>query len=503
MKGVSHGYQKRDEYKMSNKFNKCQASERTDLLLEMIVQNDGFGFTSSIASALTHAELEIQALNETVESIKRLKPDCDKLDYVLAASSGALCGVIDIFLVAKPGESLFGDISDKWFANRTIDFAKLCGWNSKGNESLSSAIGFLEKKFKIPYDQRGVGDAARFVFDLNPINHHFKSLSHNPSLCGLFFSILDQFANSSHFVSDAELISLLEADGKFELHGNDVPSKLFCAFANWFGHLISDMSGSSSSKGRGMGIPSPLWTWTNDIIALKRKLNIPVSHFDKTANELALNIYKEGYDARFQSAQAIPVFINEMLVRLIYAIRRLLKYFSETDKGTRSFALIWKTCEPFTNPTVKRMLTLAHGTFCLLDIGDATIRGFIAGAGTFNPSEFFLSLNIIGVGRFTISLYGETKREINYLKAEREASLATKEETIVENYIDGLKMLSEQYDDDILLTFVNDLRKSDAYIVAFQNSAILAELRNTPADKILKSKADIDCYFLGSNNHER
>lgn len=467
------------------------------ILLEMSVGNDEFVFTSSIASALTHAELEIQALDETVKSIKGLKPDCDKLDYVLAASSGALCGVIDIFLVGKPGESPLGDISDKWFANRTIDFAKLFGWNSKGNESLSSAIGFLEKKFKVPYDQRGVGDAASFVFDLNPTNHHFKSLAHNPSLCGLFFSILDQFTNSSHFISDGELISLLEADGKFELQGNDVPSKLFCAFVNWFGHLISDMSGSSSSKGRGMGIPSPLWTWTNDIISLKRRLNIPVSHFDKAANELALNIYKEGYDARYQSAQAIPVFINEMLVRLIYALRRLIKYFSETDKGTRSLALMWKTCEPFTNPTVKRMLTVAHGTFCLLDIGDATIRGVAAGAGTFNPTEFFLRLNIVGVGRFTISLYGETKREINYLKAEREASFATKEKSIVENYMDGLKILSEQYDDDNLLTFVNDLRESDMYIVAFQNSAKLAELRNAPADKILKSKEDTDSYFRG------
>lgn len=482
---------------MNKIFNKSETSERTDLILEMSVEDDGFCFTSSIATALTHAELEIQAIDETIESIKELKSNCDKLDYVLAASSGALCGVIDIFLVGKPGESPLGDITDKWFANRTIDFAKLCGWNSKGNESLSSAIRFLEKKFKIPYDQRGTGDAASFVFELNPSNHHFKSLAHNPSLLGLFFSILNQFMNSSDFISNGELISLVEADGNFELHGNNVPSKLFCAFVNWFSHLISDMSGSSSSKGRGMGIPSPLWTWTNDIIALKSMLNIRVSNFDKTVNELALNIYKEGYDARFQSAQVIPVFINEMLVRLIYAIRRLVKYFSETEKGDRSFALIWKTCEPFKNPTVKRMLTVAHGTFCLLDIGDATIRGFMAGTGTFNPTEFFLRLNIIGVGRFSISLYGETKREINYLKTERGTLLATKEKTIIKNYIDGLKILSEQYDDDNLLTFVNDLKESDMYIVAFQKSTELAELRRAPGDKYLRSKEDIDFYFRG------
>ncbi len=64
--------------------------------------------------------------------------------------------------------------------------------------------------------------------------------------------------NTSHFISDGQLISLQDADGKFELRGNDIPSKLFCGFSNWFGHVISDISGSSSSSKRGMGIPSPL-----------------------------------------------------------------------------------------------------------------------------------------------------------------------------------------------------------------------------------------------------
>ena len=45
--------------------------------------------------------------------------------------------------------------------------------------------------------------------------------------------------------------------------------------------------------------------------------------------------------------------------------------------------------------------------------------------------------------------------------------------------------------------FIDDLEKSDAYAEAFGKSAILAELRNVPANKILKSKLDIDKYFGG------
>lgn len=54
----------------------------------------------------------------------------------------------DIMRIGKPGESALGNLTDKWVKNRTVDFAKLMGW--KG-ECDHSAIGFLERKFKIPY----------------------------------------------------------------------------------------------------------------------------------------------------------------------------------------------------------------------------------------------------------------------------------------------------------------------------------------------------------------
>lgn len=469
---------------------------KSDIILDLNIDDDRFGFATSIDEALAQAEVELVVLNETVESIKELKPQCDKLDYILAASSGALCGVIDIFLVGKPDESPLGDITDKWFANRTIDFVKLCGYKGDKN-SLSSAINFLEEKFKIPYDQSVGGGIFRELINLTPSNHHFKSLGHNPTLLGLFFSILNQFTNTSDFVSNGELISLNNSDGKFELQGKNIPSKLFCGIANWIGHLISDVSGSSGSKGRGMGIPSPIWAWSNDVIAIKAKLNIPVTEFDKSVNELALKLFKKGYDVRFQTTQAIPVFINEMIVRLLYSIRRLIGYYISVPKNDRSWGLLWKSCEPFSNATVKRMLTVAHGTFCIIDIGDATIRGFEKGIGSFNVFEFVLRLNVVGVGRFAISLYGETKRAISYDHVRESSDFAAKEITIVENYIEGLKILSAKYDDARLLTFIADFKKSDAYIKAFERSVQLAELRNVPANRILKDKADIDRYFGG------
>lgn len=469
------------------------------LVLELTATENKYEFAQSISSALSRAEGELleidERIAETEKTLKELTPECDKMDYVLSASSGALCGIIDIFLVGKPGESPVGDITDKWFANRTKDFAKFCKWDNSRDDSLKSAIKYLEKKFKIPYDQSVGGSIFRDLINLTPNNHHFKSLGHNPTLLGLFFSILNQFTNTSSFVSEGELITLNNSDGHFELEGHDIPSELFCGFVNWFGHLISDISGSFGSKGRGMGIPSPIWSWTNDIITIKRKIGIPASEFDKTINNLALEIYKKGYDTRFQVAQAIPVLINEMMVRIIYSIRRAIHYFSVTQKENRSFKLLWKMCEPFSNATVKRMLTVAHGTFCLVDIGDATIHGFVTGGGSFNAVEFFMRLNIIGVGRFAFSLYGEVSRGVKSSDASETIYFLKREKIIINDYIDGLLYLSEMYDDKLLLKFTEDLRTSDLYVQAFDKSVKLAEQRKVPSEKILRTKRDIDNYF--------
>lgn len=470
------------------------------VLFEIKDAGDKFEFDTTIEKELNQAQLELANLNETIDTIKSLKPECDKLDYSLAVSSGALCGIMDIFLVGgDPVNSPLTALTDNWVDNRVKDFAKLCGWPAKNGDSLASAIRYLENKFAIPYDQHGAGDAGQSIFGLTPTNHHFKSLAHHPSLLGLFFSILDQFTNQSHFVTVGELISLQKADSGFELKGENLLSKLFCAFTNWFGHLVSDVAGSSGSKGRGMGIPSPLWTWTSDIIAIKRTLKIPVSDFNQSMNEIAMKIFTQGYDIRFQVAQSIPVLINELVVRLFYSIRRMLQYFNGYAKEEWIMKNLWNSCEPFSNPTVKRMLTIAHGTFCLIDLSDATIQGMGVGVTAFNPVVFFMRVNIIGIGRFTISLYGETNRRIQLFKHKQPLSTIKQEKILVEYYLEGLQNLADIYDDSDLMIFIKDFSNSQVYQKAFEASIELAEKRKVTPEKILRTKQDIDVYFGGKS----
>ena len=120
------------------------ANNPSIVILEMTAGESSFEFANNIETALSSAEAELFEIEtriaETEDTLKSLTPECDKVDYILSAASGALCGIVDIFLVGKPGESPIGDLTDKWFAERTKSFAKLCKWDSTKDDSLKSAI---------------------------------------------------------------------------------------------------------------------------------------------------------------------------------------------------------------------------------------------------------------------------------------------------------------------------------------------------------------------------
>lgn len=463
------------------------------VIVDLTIGNSGFDTSSVIASEIEIASVELDVIDETIAAVDECCPHCDKIDYAIASGSGMICSLIDIFLVGVPGQdSVLGNISDKWIDDCVERFAKLNGWSPE--KYKSSAISFLERLYKVPYDQRGCGDAGMEIFELDPSNHHFKSLGHQPSLIGLVFSIIDQFTNQSHFVTNDQLIALEEANDKFILHGSTFLGKLFCGFVNWFGHLVSDVAGSNCSTTRGMGIPSPIWSWVNSLIVLKSKLGLPDTEFNRRLCEIAVEVYKAGVDFRFAVAQSVPVIMNELIVRLFYSIRKYVNIYKAGKMHLYTWKEIWNICKPFKNPTLIRMLTVAHGTFCALDLGDATIRAFIKGGGYFNPVEFFVRLNVVGFGRLTIALYGEAKMSIRIKEAKHRAMFARKERYVIEDYIRGLNELSCYYNDRNFSNVVEALTQSKDAKSVFEQSIQIAKSRNV--ENPLLTKTDIDNYFF-------
>lgn len=211
-------------------------------------------------------------------------------------------------------------------------------------------------------------------------NHHMLSLSHSPSVIGLFFSILNQFTSTSTFIANGELITI---DTKtFELKGGNFPAKLFCGVANWFGHIMSDVAGSTGSRGntgRGTGVVIPFY----ELFQFCKFGKFQIGKDRQDLATLAIRAFQEGYDLRYGMAMAVPVLITDLCIRLVWALRRRFQY-----------EIPLKECIPTQKHEDLRMLLLVGtGTLCVMDGVDAGIRS----GG--NALAFFMRLNLIAWGR--------------------------------------------------------------------------------------------------------
>jgi len=315
---------------------------------------------------------------------------CDKYDYLIAVSCGAIAGLVDIFLTGVPGESVLGKWSDAQTDRIVMAFAKRAGWKGadKG-KGIASAIGYLEKTFPVNYDQRYTSDVGG-AFQMGTRNHHFKSLAHSPSPIGLFFSILDQFQSKASFVANGQLIRI--DTEHFELKGDTFHAKLFCGFCNWIGHIMSDVAGSSGSRGsgasgRGSGIAIPFY----ELLQFADVGEIQIGKARQSFAMLMTRVFQEGYDARFGVAMALPVILNELFIRVIWVIKQ--HFYHNRD---------WNECIPSSkHADLRCMLIVGNFTLCIFDGADAFIRS----GG--NPIQFVMRLNIIAWFKLVLMIFKE------------------------------------------------------------------------------------------------
>ena len=353
-------------------------------------------------------------LEEYNKQLKKFTNQADALDYTVAISSGILAGIVDSFFV---GNFSFKD-GKAWSNHKVNDFvmniAKKKGYkglkkNGVVKFKLSGAINFLEDEFKIPSDNIWSGKNLNIWTG----SHHLDDLAHHPTPIGLVASIISQFTEKAYFQNRFGENLCLDITDK-GLIGNSFSEKIFAGTVNWFYHLVSDMSGSNKTAGVGMGIPGPLLSLAKEFSMLPgiNKTSLP-----KILNNIFTN-KKNRFDLRAElgvlhqlGKQAIPVILNEVLVRVFYFFSRLIKEYKE--KGNFK-DIEWENVLPYKNRTLTRMLTISSGTFLAFDLLDAGIRS----AG--NWGAFVLRVNFVNVGRFTVSCYNEYKMEREKEKIEKD-----------------------------------------------------------------------------------
>lgn len=396
-------------------------------------------------------EIQFMDKGENVKQTMRCGK-CDRYDYLIAVGCGVLSGLIDSFFVGAPGDSTLEKWADGRVDTAVIRFAKEMGWNPKEKniDNVNSAIGFLEhgrnstspnefNGFKVNYDQRKSGDVDN-LFTIAPKTHHMMSLAHSPDVVGLFFSVLNQFTSTASFIAEGQLVTI--ATDTFELQGGNLVMKIMCGVANWFGHLMSDVAGSSGSHGRGAGIVMPFY----EFFGFCKFGSFKTSDGTKDLSEIAMSAFNQGYDFRFGLAQAIPVIITDLSIRLAWALRRHFQ-----DKKPI------KECIPSKeHADLRMMLIVGNGTLCLFDGLDAAIR---SGGNWIN---FFMRLNLIAWFKLILMVLKEIAIRYSFtyedLRLEFESINAD-----LEHYLDRLKTINyEEYKQELAdLQKINQMLADD------------------------------------------
>lgn len=349
-------------------------------------------------------ETKITNINVTPYEWSNAK--CDKYDYIIAAFCGGIAGLIDVFFVGDPLSSILGKNVDKaadGFVKKAAQFfwkndQRTSGKSRKMPDSLEQCISYLEQAFPVKYDARYAKDLdveEGVLKGMSTRNHHLLSLAHSPDPIGLIFSIIDQFMGYASFVNNGKIIHVIPTKSSKAIpymQGTNFISMLFCGFLNWVGHLISDLVGSSSTRkagktGRGAGIPIPFY---------ELFLMCDFGNFDgETLADTMIDVFEKGYDARFGITMAIPVVMNELMIKAIWTIRQ---------KFIRGKT--WKESMPTPkHADLRIMLIVGDATLCVIDGTEAAIQGISKG----NIVSFICHLNLIGWTRLIMLVLKELR----------------------------------------------------------------------------------------------
>ncbi len=414
-------------------------------------------------------------------------------DYALAVASGILAGIVDSLYIGET--HLFGEETNEARGrinervNRFIQkYASARGIES---EHLKGSIIGLEDRFKVAQDN--VWKGADIMVSAK--NHHLADIAHHPTPLGLASAIAVQFLRFGTFANregEWNLIAVettqedilralipaimtgflnwivsISEDVYEDQAGEEVPEairKLAKAAAsapmlaevarcadNWFGHLVSDMGGSRNTPGGGMGVPGVFLSLAYELSMLPglRDTGLP-AYLDQLYTKQKLDLRHELVAVEALGRQAVPVLLNEAVVRMGFFVSRLARAFSAR---TPLKEVRWAEAIPVGNRTVDRMMTVASMTFTLADTADAAVHASLESAGNWVlfSQRFVVRYNYMAAGRAAVAVvreFSDDAREAQLIR-ERRLLVEARAALTIERLEQYKAQLSERVDEFI------------------------------------------------------
>lgn len=287
---------------------------------------------------LKHNQIYIQQLNAEYNMLHQL----DSLDYAICALAGVIAGAVDILLVGIPQRSKSGlkakPLSD--YIRRRFD-AKF----------PKEKIKELEKIAKVSYDaDKNIHYMANFystkvhVEGLSSYYHRLLTLGHDP-LLGFIVGVFDIMAGKMTTIDKSgKLVSQ-----RMEGYADRKETNIFAAITKQIMHLKSDINTE-------MGLPVPMMGVFN-LLQFGS-----IGEENQTIAEIVQGMYYEGYDFIHFCAMSIPTMLVEVIVRVLYCMKRMNEGY--TLKDALPFS---KNREKV--PKLDTMLFIAHSAATAINAG--------------------------------------------------------------------------------------------------------------------------------------
>ncbi|MBR3158024.1 MAG: hypothetical protein IKF14_02860 [Atopobiaceae bacterium] len=458
-------------------------------------------------------EVELEAINEELDTYTC---KADTQDYAFAIASGILCGLFDAVYVGEASILSSDEIVDARVKNGALHEFLSKGYTSLG-ETLAKANDAVQKASEIPFVD------VPTVSDL--VTVQMEALSQQPSVVGIAASIasfmlqsvgrtkLDELAKNAENVEAILVASMIAGflqwskkagvevcergvqsnlpqvlDGLLRMmHDQPVFSKIAGVSTKWHRKQMAQIKRASKRGGR-VSVVSMLHSFMSEVAALPELQTTALKGY-LAACVLQQNASSE-LDPQTQAAlnkQAVPVLLNEVVVRLGYFLSRFGRALQEHG----DYSLIdWKDVMPFDNRTVERMITISSMTLTFADTYDAVTHASLESAGNvlLFSQKFVARWNYVAAGRVAVAIVREIQDDQYELELLRNRRRLVEQKTVLtverlDAYEQWLQGNLDKYLTEHLTTFFEafdimdeGLKKGDSNLVIQGNVIIQREL---------------------------
>ena len=471
--------------------NKENTNHSMPILTYSLIDPLHYSFTCDFSDTIHFRMDESEQANKrsdfTEAQFEDSIPEKHRVYYSLALASGILTGVLSFVKLSEEQLNKIEEWTEKEWQQIVVYAAQFVGCKKSDYKSASKYL---------------VNLAVQRLKKDETAKEYFAILASHPTMAGLVFSMVTQFAGKTFTLSESGKIDA-KALPKYYYIGSTNAEKLMASVMYWLFNLAANQASSKRHILDELNIPSELLKMLKNFVNIPLFQKIPENYeqaekcfsdwlrstledtaslADQEESENSTLIKQLMRMALDLSNEAFPVLINECIVRCLYLIVRLCELVKTKPLNTFDELKAIPATEvlPQDDRLLSGMCLIASASFVGTNLTYAIAKALLTAKADKRKflQSFLTEINIAGVGRLIFACAADSKfwgDDIKPLFHRKPYSHVDTNETNEQIGADEFSLLS--------LT-PNQLR----LLYCFENLAVQQDIARTEKETIVASK---------------